>query len=612
MSVITQESVNLINKKIDQILNELNKEDFENWEDILQVTKKQSLNTIIDTFDPSLVSDIISNCLKSKLFALAKISHTEEKSFFYKLYKLLDVSLWCVINYENVDQTLTFSLIADSIDILTIKGGEKIFDYIDFRLEKLTDKMEANKGKGLNLLRLCNEMVKRLSKAGEALFCGVNHLGDFNLDNVTFFEREKVEDNMETGETIKKDKPLEDKKFFNIFWDLQQYYSNPMKLLTESNDIFKSFQSNLEIVLSRFEKLNPKKDEKTRNYDDYRRRKDEQMVLENNSSLNKQHFFPKYLTGANLLFNHELEDPFFRKQILVQILIILQFLLFSTENEKVKLQKFFEENSVIQNKKSKFYSSFTFSSDQASWLSKIRRDFMVTLENIPPFGKQFQRTLTTVISHEANWIRWKNLGAKPFEKESIKVEKGIKRFKKKTTKAIQREGEPAYMGTAELTTIWADVPDMNSALMDMADSIAESVKPLDKYLKILDLQLDSNLNPEEGQEEEYLCYNEDKTYDWCAYRIARSSDFKLFASVPNTPGPVKPVGSKTLLGKWREENRIREEKKNDVALIEKKIEEGEIENGELIEDDEGFSIEKKENFIEVIDLTDEPTTVMVL
>lgn len=66
--------------------------------------------------------------------------------------------------------------------------------------------MEGTKGKGPVLLRLCNELLRRLSKAEDTIFCGriliflsksfilgersgVNLRGEFNVENITLFDQ---------------------------------------------------------------------------------------------------------------------------------------------------------------------------------------------------------------------------------------------------------------------------------------------------------------------------------------------------------------------------------------------------------------------------------------
>lgn len=69
--------------------------------------------------------------------------------------------------------------------------------------------MTTVKGKGLTLLRLCNELLRRLSKAKNTVFCGrilmllsnvfplgersgVNLKGEYNVDNITPIESDDV------------------------------------------------------------------------------------------------------------------------------------------------------------------------------------------------------------------------------------------------------------------------------------------------------------------------------------------------------------------------------------------------------------------------------------
>lgn len=93
----------------------------------------------------------------------------------------------------------------DLFDTQTIPGAERLFQYLESRVERITAGMEGGKGKALVLLRLCNELLRRLSKAEDTIFCGriliflsksfpiaersaVNLRGDFNVENVTAFD----------------------------------------------------------------------------------------------------------------------------------------------------------------------------------------------------------------------------------------------------------------------------------------------------------------------------------------------------------------------------------------------------------------------------------------
>lgn len=96
-----------------------------------------------------------------------------------------------------------------------------MFDYLDSRRERITAK--HFKAKNLIILRACNELLRRLSRAEDTVFCGrvfiflfqsfplgdrssVNLRGEYHIENVTIFEdlalkaESKLEDGMEVDQ----------------------------------------------------------------------------------------------------------------------------------------------------------------------------------------------------------------------------------------------------------------------------------------------------------------------------------------------------------------------------------------------------------------------------
>lgn len=53
------------------------------------------------------------------------------------------------------------------MDVLSIDGAEELFDYLESRADRLTVNMQPGKGKGLTLLRFCNDLIRRLSRVRE-------------------------------------------------------------------------------------------------------------------------------------------------------------------------------------------------------------------------------------------------------------------------------------------------------------------------------------------------------------------------------------------------------------------------------------------------------------
>ena len=96
-----------------------------------------------------------------------------------------------------------------------------MFDYLDSRRERITAK--HFKAKNLIILRACNELLRRLSRAEDTVFCGrvfiflfqsfplgdrssVNLRGEYHVENITVFEDlppkadSKTEDGMEVDQ----------------------------------------------------------------------------------------------------------------------------------------------------------------------------------------------------------------------------------------------------------------------------------------------------------------------------------------------------------------------------------------------------------------------------
>lgn len=104
---------------------------------------------------------------------------------------------------ECCEPGLIFWLVEELLDSQTIEGCKKVFDYLESRRERITAK--HFKQKNLIILRSCNELLRRLSRAENTVFCGrvfiflfqsfplgdkssVNLRGEYHVENVTTFE----------------------------------------------------------------------------------------------------------------------------------------------------------------------------------------------------------------------------------------------------------------------------------------------------------------------------------------------------------------------------------------------------------------------------------------
>ncbi|KAJ3413691.1 hypothetical protein HDV05_007679 [Chytridiales sp. JEL 0842] len=478
-------------------------------------------------------TDATSLALKKQALAFVAGSNLENDELFVSLNIILDIAI-CLSEHSDpvlVDSALPMMLIEDLMDVLTIEGTSKLFEYIESRVERLTANMDPARGKGLVLLRFCNELLRRLSKAKNTVFCGrilifltsvypltersgVNLRGDFNVDNVTHFETNPPAD----SDTM----DIDDDGFYNTFWGLQGFWSNPLTIFQSNN--WEVMTKGVEAVIKRFESISEQTDGGNRSSSDRdRKRKKEEKKNPpppppQASQKQKSHdfFFPKYLTSRNL-FDLELTDPTFRRQILVQILIIFQFLFLLTPSHAPTID---EAKAALTNKSVQYQVSLT--QEQESWVTSTRSRIMKVLEAGGTAGRRFATTVSTVITHEKNWIKWKEESCPSFEKTSEGLE--FKKRRVEYSAAINKD----YLGSEDLTRLWSRNEDPMDILRE--PDRGSLVKPLEEFMEPLAEQLtpEGEISPE--IEEEYLM-SKDKKFNWLSYRTAMRDHFYLFKDV---------------------------------------------------------------------------------
>jgi len=204
------------------------------------------------------------------------------------------------------------------------------------------------KNKNLVVLRMCNELLRRLSRAEDAVFCGrvfiflfqsfplgdkssVNLRGEFHVENVTIFEatvetaqpadpgemdvdapeqkpdapdatefKDSVKGKSETparngaesrGEEQKQ--PLDVETLYPIFWKLQQAFSNPPLLFNQ--DHLSDFKHGLEETLLKFKRVPRVHQSRRAEINRGVKRKHDGQADDSASNLN-----PKYLTSRDL------------------------------------------------------------------------------------------------------------------------------------------------------------------------------------------------------------------------------------------------------------------------------------------------------------------------
>ncbi|KAF3901915.1 hypothetical protein ABW21_db0205666 [Orbilia brochopaga] len=193
------------------------------------------------------------------------------------------------------DQQLPFTIIEETLDTQAIEGCKRIFLYLEARIERLTVGVDGNKGKGIILLRLCNELLRRLSKSEDTVFCGrifvfltksfplsersgVNLRGEFHVDNKTTFDSD--EENSQrtlTAHDVQKEQELAQAdsqtpdaygdamevtpsdasltadtylKLYTTLWSTQHDFVEPQRLFQKPN--LDNFKASLDTVIKAF------------------------------------------------------------------------------------------------------------------------------------------------------------------------------------------------------------------------------------------------------------------------------------------------------------------------------------------------------------------------
>jgi THO complex subunit 1 len=262
---------------------------------------------------------------------------------FMELWDLLDI-ISILSDDEQCDPALLFWLVEELLDSQTIAGCRKIFDYLESRRERITAKHFSQKN--LVILRSCNELLRRLSRAEDTAFCGrvfifmfqsfplgdkssVNLRGEYHTENVTTFDvlppkesdQEKMDVDLETTKAIpsgvvsttnsteeltaaskgvtfsKPESPMSADELYPIFWSLQQSFNQPKRLFDQAH--FAGFKAGLESTMVMFKSVQTEIPGRlTKSTDDSKRATKRKRGQGDDDLANA--FNPKYLTSRDL------------------------------------------------------------------------------------------------------------------------------------------------------------------------------------------------------------------------------------------------------------------------------------------------------------------------
>ncbi|TVU48661.1 hypothetical protein EJB05_08303 [Eragrostis curvula] len=439
-------------------------------ETVLVLEENQSLENALRTLLQELVSFAVQS--GKKIMQYGNSSNSGESNCL--ITRLLDIVLY-LCERGHVEGGMVFQLLEDLTEMSTIKDCKDIFGYIESKQDVLGKQELFGRGK-LVMLRTCNQLLRRLSKANDVVFCGriimflahffplsersaLNIKGVFNTSNVTKYEKDATD-----GISV-------DFNFYKTLWSLQEHFSNPA--LTATNLAkWQKFSSNLVVVLSTFE-AQPLSDDDGK--------------LNNLDQEEDAAFNIKYLTSSKLM-GLELKDPSFRRHILVQCLIFFDYLKAPGKNDKEGPTGSMKEE-----------------------IKSCEEHVKKLLEIIPPKGKEFLESIEHILEREKNWVWWKRDGCPAYEKQPYENKSGQAGVRKRRWR----------LGNKELSQLWKWAEQNPNALTD-----AESVRmpSISEYWK----PLAEDMDPSAGIEEEYH-HKSNRVYCWKGLRFSARQDLEMFS-----------------------------------------------------------------------------------
>ncbi|XP_032421201.1 THO complex subunit 1 isoform X1 [Xiphophorus hellerii] len=410
--------------------------------------------------------------------------------------------------------TIPFVLLGDVLDCLPLDLCDKIFSFVEKNVSTWKSSSFYTAGKNY-LLRMCNDLLRRLSKSQNTVFCGriqlflarlfplseksgLNLQSQFNLDNITVFNKNEQESTLGQKQTDEKEDTMEveegemgeddapapcsipiDYNLYRKFWTLQDYFRNPLQCYDKFSWMtFLKFSDETLAVFKSF-KLDDMQASK-RKMEDLRASDGEHV------------YFAKFLTSEKLM-DLQLSDSNFRRHILLQYLILFQYL---------KGQVKFKSSSCVLN------------DDQSAWIEETTKLVYQLLSETPPEGEKFATMVEHILSTEENWNSWKNEGCPSFVKERTSDDKPKRPTRKRQAPEdfLGKGPEPKiFMGNDELTRLW----NLNQDNMEACKSESREFMPsLDEFFAEAIEQAD----PVNMVEEEYKVVR-NPNYGWRALRL---------------------------------------------------------------------------------------------
>ncbi|CAG2172896.1 unnamed protein product, partial [Oppiella nova] len=406
--------------------------------------------------------------------------------------------------------SLPVLLLSDIFDCRTLDECQQLFVLIENKVDVWKEEVFFKNVKN-QLLRSCNDLLRRLSRSQNTVFCGrilvflarffplfersgLNLISEFNHENATTFALQ--EDGVLTDSMTSESSTAEDMKESD-------------KIQVDYNFMAFKTVNVLKKALGMWLLHNVRKSSKFNHPNSCA---NFQVLGDSNDSM----YFAKYLTNQKLL-ELQLSDSNFRRYILVQFLILFQYL---TSSVRFKQE------------------AHTLSEEQSVWVTETTAKINALIEETPPNGPEVRKSIEKILKREEYWSNWKNEGC-PELKEITENEAEFKKNETSIRSTYSRKrklgdelkaAEAAHrilIGNPELNAIWNLCPDNWEACRSKKRLFTPSVeKFFENAVKA---------NPKQRAE---ICSDSD--FSWRALRLLSQKSHHFFSPSNQV---VKPVNS---------------------------------------------------------------------
>lgn len=326
------------------------------------------------------------------------------------------------------------------------------------------------------------------------------------------------------------DKPQEPEpdteSLYPIFWSLQDVFSQPTRLFETST--FESFKSGLDLTLRKFKAVQQHQQSRGTSKplsEAHRPLKRKRAGTDSDPPDLASSFNPRYLTSCDL-FDLEISDLAFRRHILVQALILVDFLLSLTPKAKKKL-----ENT---SNKSVLYS-YTLPEEEVKWANAIRNEIAAYLQQGQE-GKFYYRMVDTVLSRDKNWVHWKAEGCPLIRQPPIPSESFIESQKGAQKTAAPKRIRPTPMGSLDLNFLLNTGDEGQAHGLEILKNPSRYTVPKVEDFKgpIMEDEFDLEMAKTEAEREAVAVAKASKM--WRTLRLASKNRLNLFDKLEDGSG----------------------------------------------------------------------------